>query len=42
MFFSILLLPKGLLGETSALALLRRHLGTAAKGGSAKNGVGWQ
>ena len=29
MFFSILLLPKGLLGEASALSLLRRQFGEA-------------
>ena len=33
MFFSILLLPKGLLGEASALDLLRRQFGEAWGGG---------
>lgn len=41
MFVSILLLPKGLLGEASALDLLRRHLGEAWRGGG-KPRVGWR
>ncbi len=40
MFFSILLLPKGLLGEASALDLLRRQFGEAW-GGSERR-VGWR
>ena len=40
MFFSILLLPKGLLGEASALDLLRRQFGEAWGGGEGR--VGWR
>jgi branched-chain amino acid transport system permease protein len=41
MFFSILLLPKGLLGEASALHLFRRHFGEAWSGGI-RSPVGWR
>ncbi len=41
MFFSILLLPKGLLGEVSALHLLRRQFGEAWTGGLGSR-VGWR
>jgi branched-chain amino acid transport system permease protein len=41
MFFSILLLPKGLLGEASALALLRRQFGEAWNSGTGPR-VGWR
>ena len=40
MFFSILLLPRGLLGEASALDLFRRQFGEAWSGGSMP--VGWR
>jgi branched-chain amino acid transport system permease protein len=40
MFFSILLLPKGLVGEASALDLLRRQFGEAWDGGG--GWVGWR
>lgn len=40
MYFSILLLPKGLFGEVSAIELARRHLGDAWDGSSKK--VGWR
>jgi Pyridoxal-phosphate dependent enzyme len=40
MFLSILLLPKGLLGEASALDLLRRQLGEAWDGSEGR--VGWR
>lgn len=50
MFSSILLLPKGLLGEVTALSLIRRHLGSAwretttdsAKGSAKGKGIGWR
>ncbi len=41
MFFSILLLPKGLLGEASALGLLRRQFGEAWSDGLGPR-VGWR
>ena len=41
MFLSILLLPRGLLGEASALTLLRRQFGEAWKDGG-KAWVGWR
>jgi branched-chain amino acid transport system permease protein len=41
MFLSILLLPKGLLGEASALALLRRQFGEAWRG-SGDGDLGWR
>jgi len=41
MFFSILLLPKGLLGEASALSLLRRQFGEAWSGRPGPP-VGWR
>ena len=41
MFLSILLQPKGLLGEVSALDLLRRQFGEAWKGGFGAR-VGWR
>jgi len=40
MFLSILLLPKGLLGEVSALDIARKQLGAAWDGAGAK--VGWK
>lgn len=40
MYFSILLLPKGIFGEVSAIELARRHLGDAWDGSSKK--VGWR
>jgi branched-chain amino acid transport system permease protein len=40
MYFSILLLPKGLLGEVSAIEFARRQLGDAWGGSSKK--VGWR
>ncbi len=41
MFFSILLLPRGLLGEASALDLFRRQFGEAWSGGIGPR-VGWR
>jgi branched-chain amino acid transport system permease protein len=40
MFLSILLLPKGLFGEISAVSLVRKHLGTAWRSGGQR--VGWR
>ena len=42
MFFSILLLPKGLFGEVSALNLVRSFFGGGWKAGSARQSVGWR
>jgi len=42
MFLSILLLPKGLVGEASALDLLRRQFGEAWGGGGIGPPVGWR
>ena len=42
MFFSILLLPKGLFGEVSALNLVRASFGGGWKAGSARQSVGWR
>src|SRR5690606_3681168 len=42
MFLSILLLPKGLFGEVSALALMRRQLRGAWKETGEGAGVGWR
>lgn len=42
MFFSILLLPKGLFGEVSALNLVRSSFGGGWKAGSARKSVGWR
>ncbi|RAH99581.1 branched-chain amino acid ABC transporter permease [Acuticoccus sediminis] len=42
LFFSILLLPRGLFGEVSALALVRRQLGDAWTTDAKGRGVGWR
>lgn len=42
MFLSILLLPKGLLGEVSALGLVRRQFGAAWKTTAKGEGIGWR
>ncbi|MDQ2103819.1 branched-chain amino acid ABC transporter permease [Azospirillum isscasi] len=42
MFLSILLLPKGLLGEVSALQLARRQLGAAWRNTVKGEGIGWR
>ena len=42
MFLSILLLPKGLLGEVSALQLARRQLGEAWRYTVKGEGIGWR
>ncbi|MBB4018139.1 branched-chain amino acid transport system permease protein [Chelatococcus caeni] len=44
LFFSILLMPKGIIGEVSALDLVRRQLGGAWRGEGTKAGseVGWR
>ena len=46
MFLSILLLPKGLLGEVSALRLVRSQLGAAwrnaGQGNGKGEGIGWR
>lgn len=42
MFLSILLLPKGLFGEVSALDFARRHWGAAWRRTRGGEGIGWQ
>jgi len=42
MFLSILLLPKGLLGEVSALGLVRRQFGAAWRTTAKGEGIGWR
>ncbi|MBP2290965.1 branched-chain amino acid ABC transporter permease [Azospirillum rugosum] len=42
MFFSILLLPKGLFGEVSALNLVRSSFGGGWKAGTARQSIGWR
>lgn len=42
LFASILFLPKGLLGEASALQLVRLHLGLGWEGSGSKREVGWR
>ncbi|CAO3437308.1 branched-chain amino acid ABC transporter permease [Azospirillum doebereinerae] len=42
MFLSILLLPKGLLGEVSALGLVRRQFGAAWRRTAGGEGIGWR
>lgn len=42
MFFSILLLPRGLFGEVSALNLVRSSFGAGWKAGSARQTIGWR
>lgn len=42
MFFSILFLPKGLFGEVSALAFVRRSLGVKWGAAPSKREVGWR
>ena len=42
MFFSILLLPKGLFGEVSAVNFVRRQLDAAWRRGPRGEGIGWR
>lgn len=42
MFFSILLLPKGLFGEVTALQMVRRQFGDAWRRDAQKRGIGWR
>ncbi|WP_245944076.1 branched-chain amino acid ABC transporter permease [Acuticoccus kandeliae] len=42
MFLSILLLPKGLFGEVSALSMIRRQFGDAWRRDESGKGVGWR
>lgn len=42
MFASILLLPRGLFGEVSALAMMRRQFGDAWRRDEEKRGIGWR
>ena len=42
MFLSILLLPKGLMGEVSALQFARRQLGAAWRNTAKGEGIGWR
>ena len=42
LFFSILFLPRGVIGEVSALDLVRRHLGGAWKRSGDNERIGWR